>query len=59
MGIIGLDRARFMRFLLHEGEISSVGAARPPIRLDAMLVEADPDSRQATHIERVFRWWDG
>lgn len=58
-GIIGLDRDRFMRVFLDGEDISSVGPARPPIRLDAVLVEADPDSGRATLIERIVRTWDG
>lgn len=58
-GIIGLDRDRFMRVFLDGDEISSVGPARPPIRLDAVLIEADPESGRATLIERITRFWDG
>lgn len=57
-GIIGLDRERFMRVFLQGEEITSVGPARPPIRLDAALIETNLESRRATLIERVFRWWN-
>jgi len=53
-GIIGMDREGFMEVFLRRRR-APVTPARGPVRVDAVLVEADPKSGRAVGASRVFR----
>lgn len=53
-GIIGMDREGFMEVFFRRRR-APVGPAGGPVRVDAVLVEADPRSGRAVGVSRVFR----
>jgi calcineurin-like phosphoesterase len=54
-GIIGFAREGFLRTMATGERTGPPTPAGPPARLDAVLIEADPDTGRALAIERVVR----
>jgi metallophosphoesterase (TIGR00282 family) len=52
--IIGFDRQSFLGLFL-EKEVSRLEASRGSAALNAVLIEMDAESRQATSIERIYK----
>lgn len=57
-GVIGVDREKIIKIFFGEEKIATA-PDRGPVRLDAVLVEAEPEAGRAVRIERVFREWGG
>lgn len=57
-GVIGIDRGKIIEIFFEEEKIATV-PVQGPVRLDAVLVEVEPENGLAANIERVFREWDG